>query len=239
MYRVNLPTRSFAAWLTVAGSLVLSALVNGCTTVAGSTPVSLVRVIDASHNAPPLDAYVSTTPIALDVVGPSVTNYAYQAPGAVTVKLEAHGAATVLQSLTGTFAANSQYSIFVTDQGKGYTTTMLADQSTAAPAGDVSFRFLQQANGTGAVDVYVVPDGTELAKAKPLFSALAAGSTTTYVNVPVGTYDVVIAPAGATTGAYASTATTYTGGQVRTILILDQQLLTTPPVTILIANDVN
>jgi hypothetical protein len=242
MHRVKLPTRRLAACLTIAGALLVATVLNGCTSVAGSTPVSRVRVIDASSNAPALDAYISAAPIAIDVVGPSVTNYAYEGPGPATIKLDAHSSSTtttVLQSLTATLEPNTQYSIFVADQGQSYTATMLTDQSTAAPSGDVSFRFLQQANATGRVDVYVVPDGTDLTKAKPLFPALAVGSTTNYINIPVGDYDIAIAPAGVTTGAYISTGTTFTSGQVRTVLILDDQLLNTPPVTILVANDVN
>ncbi len=241
MDRVKLPTCRLAACLTIAGALLVAAVLNGCTSIAGSTPVSRVRVIDASSNAPALDAYVSAAPIAIDVVGPSVTNYAFEGPGSATIKLDAHSSSTttVLQSLTATLEPNTQYSVFVTDQGRSYTATMLTDQSTAAPSGDVAFRFLQQANATGPVDVYVVPDGTDLTKAKPLFASLPAGSTTNYINIPVGDYDIAIAPAGVTTGAYISTGTTFTSGQVRTVLILDQQLLTTPPVTIIVADDVD
>ena len=91
-----------------------------------------MRVLDASYNAPALDACVSARPIALNVVGPSVTTYAYAGPGAVTVRLDAQGATNVLQSLTGMLMANTQYSIFVTGMGKNFTATLLTDQSTAA-----------------------------------------------------------------------------------------------------------
>jgi hypothetical protein len=239
MIRVLTSTRRLAdlVCLAIALAFVVSIL-NGCTSVAGSAPVSLVRVIDASYNAPALDAYVSGVPIALKLVAPILSNYAYAGPGAVTVKLDAQGTSDVLQSLTGNLLADTQYSIFVTDMGKGFTATLLTDQSVAAPAGDVTFRFLQQANVTGAVDVYVVPDGTDLTKAKPLFTALAPGSVTKYVTLAAADYDIAVAPTGTTTGAYISTGTTYTGGQVQTVLILDEQLLKTPPVTILVANDV-
>jgi hypothetical protein len=230
------------------GALVMaSAIVDGCTSVAGSTPASLVRVLDASYNAPALDAYVLAAPIAVNVIGPSVSNYAYAGQGAVTIKLDATGTTNVIDALTGTFAANSQYSIFVADEGKSYTATLLADQSAPAPTGDVAFRFLQQAHTTGNVNVYIIPDGTEISTAKPLFTALAPGAVTKYVDLPAADYDIAIVPTTTVIGklgvtpttVYIGSGTTYAGGQVRTVLILDSQLLNAPPATVLIANDVN
>lgn len=236
----RLPIRRFAGCLYFGGALllVLTAL-DGCTTVAGSGPVTLVRVIDASSNAPPLDAYVATIPIAYNFVGPSISNYASMGPGPATITLDAHGTHTVLATLHGTFSASQQHSIYVTDLGTTFTANLLTDQNTSAPGGDISFRFLQQANATGPVDVYVIPNGTAITDAKPLIAALAPGSITTYMNVAAGTYSIVILPAGSTTGGYTSAATVFTGGQVRTFLIVDQQLLNSPPVNVLVADDVD
>jgi hypothetical protein len=72
-----------------------------------------------------------------------------------------------------------------------------------------------------------------------VLSGLAAGSVTAYTNIPSGTYDLIVVPAGKITNAYTSTATAFSGGQVRTMLIVDQQLLNNPPVNVLVANDVN
>ena len=219
-------------------ALILAA-VSSCTSVTGSSAVSLVRVIDASSNAPVLDVDVSGTPIALNVAAPSFSNYAYVGPGAATVRLYSHGTSTTLAQISGILAASGQSSVYVTDQGTTFAVSLLTDQSTAAPPGFISFRFLQQANATGAVDIYLLPDGDLIADAKPLIVALAPGSVTQYINVTAGTYDLVVAATGTTKGAYTSTATMFAGGQVRTALIVDQKLLNTPPVNVLIASDVN
>jgi hypothetical protein len=84
-----------------------------------------------------------------------------------------------------------------------------------------------------------VPDGTKIDDAKPVLSDLAPGAITVYTNIPVGTYDLIVVAAGTIKNPYTSTATTYSSGQVRTMLILDQQLLNTPPVNVLVANDLN
>ncbi|HTB96865.1 MAG TPA: DUF4397 domain-containing protein [Terracidiphilus sp.] len=249
MHRLTNPLRCLTGTALAAGALSLgSACLNGCTTVAGSSPATLVRVIDASKNAPAMDAYVATVPIALNFVSPSVSNYAFLGPGAATVNLDPHNSKTPLKQLSGTFAAASQYSIYVTDQGTTYNAALLTDQSSAAPSGDVSFRFLQQANVTGAVDVYLIPNGSTIADAKPLLAAVAPGTVTPYINVTADTYVIAVAPAGTavtttttttTSPIYMSAATQFSSGQVSTVLILDEQLLNSPPVTILLANDAN
>jgi hypothetical protein len=247
MHRFALPWRGVAGCFVAGGALLLILMsLNGCTTVSGSSAATLVRVIDASQNAPALDAYVATVPIALNFVGPSVSNYAFLGPGTATVDVDTNSPHAVVQQLSGDFTAGAQHSIYITDQGTTYTATLLTDQSAAAPGGDVSFRFLQQANSTGAVDIYLVPSGSTLAATKPILSALAAGSVSSYLDVAANTYEIAVAPAGTTitttstnTNVYTSTATAFASGQVSTILIVDQQLVTAPPVTILVANDVD
>jgi len=222
-----------------AGLLLAALTLPGCTAVAGSGPTTLVRIIDAAYNSQALDAYVASTPIAVNFAGPSIGNYAFLPPGAVTIKIVPTGKNTVLEQLSGTLLASQQHTVYVTGQGANLQATLLTDQNSPAPAGSFSVRFLQQAVSTGAVDIYFVPDGTEITDAKPLLSAVAPGAVTTYINVPAGTYDLIVVPAGTTKNAYTSAATMFTAGQARTMLILDSQLLNTPPVNVLVANDVD
>jgi hypothetical protein len=50
---------------------------------------------------------------------------------------------------------------------------------------------------------------------------------------------MVITPAGTTTVKYTSSALGLTGGEVRTVVIVDSQLTNDPPVQVVIAKDVN
>ncbi len=240
MKRYMVPFRGLARTLCALGAiLLLATMLNGCTTVTGSSPVTLVRVIDASSNAPALDAYVGTIPIAMNIVGPNISNYAYVGLGSATIRLDEQGKKNVLAELSGTLAAGEEHTVYITDKGSTFVATLLTDQSVSAPSGTVSLRFLQQANQTGPVDIYMLPDGADIADAKPLVSALAPGDKTVYLSIPAGTYVLAVAAAGTTKGAFTSTSTVFTGGQVRTMLIVDQKLLNTPPVNVLIANDAN
>ena len=135
-----------------------------------------------------------------------------------------------------------QHSVFLTDNGASptaYIVTVLEDQQTPAAAGHSAFRFLNQAPRTGAVDVYMVPGSTTLANTIPLCTALPAGSTCGYVSFASATVTMVITPAGTVTPKFTSTSLALSGGEVRTVVIVDSQLTNDPPVQVVIAKDVD
>jgi hypothetical protein len=230
--------RRYAGLFGAAGLLLT---VCGCEAVVGSTSQTLVRVIDASANAGGVDVYAGSTAIDNNVGDGTITNYAFLAPGPTTLAVHPAGKSTVSEKVSGSLLASQQYSVYLTDSGTGYGATLLADQNVPAPAGYVNVRFLDQAPVTGPVDVYFIPDGTKLTTAKPVLTAFQPGGISSYLSIPAGTWDLVVEPTGVTalTSAYVSAPTVYSGGQVRTMLIIDQSLASAPPVNVIVGNDVN
>jgi hypothetical protein len=136
----------------------------------------------------------------------------------------------------------AQHSVFLTDNGVSptqYIVTVLEDQQTPAASGHSAFRFLNQAPRTGAVDVYMVPGNTTLANTIPLCTTLPVGATCGYISFASQTVTMVITPAGSTTPKFTSTALGLTGGEVRTVVVVDSQLTSDPPVQVVIAKDVD
>jgi hypothetical protein len=89
-----------------------------------------------------------------------------------------------------------------------------------------------------------VPDGSKLSGTKPLLSAVAAGTASAYINIPIGTYQVVIFPTGTPSLSfnpvvYSGTPAQFSNGQVRTMLIVDQLLVKNPAVNVVTGNDLN
>jgi len=227
-------------WRAAALAPVAGLLLSGCQSVENSGPTqTLVRVVDASYNAPGVDVYVASTPIAVDIGAATITNYAYLPPENTTVYVYPSGTKAVGAQVSGEFEVGQQSSVFITDAGTGYTASILADQAVAAPQGYFSIRFLQQAVKTGAVDIYLVPSAGTLAGTKPVASDVKPQTVVNYVNVMAGSYTLVVAPAGQTTIAYTSAMTMFVGGQVRTALIMDAQLTMNPPVTVVVGDDLN
>jgi len=237
--QLTLPRLAIAA----AASLALALALSACENVAGYTQPSLVRVIDASYIAPAVNVTVGGTLIASNVGQGTITTYgAVPASTDAVIHVTASTGGAALVSTNGTLLAGHQHSVFLTDNGTAptsYQVTVLEDQNVAAPSGHSAFRFLNQAPKTGAVDIYMLPANTTIANAVPLVSALAVGATAGYIDLTSQTLTMVITPAGAITPKYTSTPLALTGGEVRTVLILDTQLTSNPPVEVFIANDVN
>jgi hypothetical protein len=231
--------------VSLAGALALS----GCQTVSGSTSVSQLRIIDASYNAANglgINVYVGGTELASNLAQGNITGYALLAPTNNTVvKVTASSSTAALVSADASLRAGTSQSALISDINATYQITVLEDQATPAPSGHSEFRLLNQAPSTGAVDVYFL-SGTSAAvyaTAKPIITGLAVGATSGYVSIPSSTLYMVIAPTGttlSTTNAtiYTSAAFNLVGGEVRTVLIVDPQLVT-EPVQVYVADDVD
>ena len=231
-----------AATVSLAGALALA----GCQHVQGYTPVSLVRVIDASYNAPAFNVYIGGSEVATNLGQGEITPYGTYAPTPSTkIVVTSTQNTNPLVSTTGTLQADQSSSVLITDINATYQVTLLADQSTPAPSGHSAYRVLNQAPSTGPIDVYFLAGTTaaDYAAAKPVITALAVGATSGYVTIPSSTLYMVIVASGTTltttsTSIYVSPAQTLTGGEVRTVLVVDP-LVTSQPVQVYIANDVN
>lgn len=229
-------------WRRMAGGLAAAAVVwplCACQSVSESQTTSLLRVVDASYNAPAVDVYAGKAEIARNVSAGTLTHYAILAPGRVTITVDATGTRKPLARLTADLAAAGQHSVYLVDAGMGFDAKLLQDQSVSSPVGDFSVRFLQAAPSTGAVDVYFVGSGQSLGEATPVVKGLGAGQTSGYVNVPDGSYALVVAKAGSLEPVFTGSSVTYAGGEVRTVLIQDEPTVHAQPVRVVVGDDLN
>jgi len=232
-------------WLAIAAaaSLALAFGLTACENVATYTQPSLVRVIDASYIAPAVNVTVEGTILAGNIGQGSITPYGtLPASTNALIKVTAATGGTALVTTNGTLLAGHQHSIFLTDNGAAptsYEVTILEDQQVPAAGGHSAFRFLNQAPKTGAIDVYMIPSGTTIANTVPIVTALPVGATAGYISFNSQTVTMVIVPTGLLTPKYTSAVMALTGGEVRTILMVDTQLTSNPPVEVFMANDVD
>jgi hypothetical protein len=253
--QLTLPKLAMAA----VTALVLALGLTACENVSGYSRTTLVRVIDASYIAPAVNVYVEGTLFAGDIGEGTITPYGTITPStAAAIKVTAVTGTTALVQTTGALLAGYQHSVFLTDNSAAptkYTVTMLEDQVTAAPSGQSAFRFLNQAIQTGAVDIYMVPASVatpittttkgvttttiSLDGVIPLVTNLPVGEAASYINFASQTVTMVITPTGVTTPTYISPSLFLIGGEVRTVVIVDSQLTSNPPVAVVVAKDVN
>ena len=222
--------------------LALSFGLSSCENVASYTQPSLVRVIDASYIAPAVNVVIEGVTLAANIGQGTITPYGtIPSNNAAPIDVTAATGGTTLVNTNGTILAGHQHSIFLTDNGAAptsYQVTILEDQQVPAAAGHSAFRFLNQAPKTGPVDVYMIPTGTTLANTIPIVTALPVGGTAGYISFNSQTVTMVITPTGVVTPKYTSATLALTGGEVRTVLIVDTQLTSNPPVEVFMSNDV-
>ena len=216
---------------------------SSCGTVSGtSTSISQLRIVDAAEGSGGLDIYAGTGAIAYNLGYGTVTSYVPATPSTYTITADSAGTKTAVSTVRATLANAKQYTLLISNSGATVQTQVLTDQSQPAPSGDVSLRFLDEAQSVGTIDLYLVPTGSTLAQVSALQQGIVYGTNTGYLNVPTGTYTLYVLANGTvvsttTVPLYTGASTTFPGGSARTILILDNQLVTTPPITVTILPD--
>lgn len=237
------PPNLLALGVAAIAAVGIATALTACENVASYVQPSLVRVIDASYIAPAVNVQVEGTLLAANIGQGTITPYGtLPASNDAAIDVTAATGGATLVNTSGTLLAGHQHSVFLTDNGaapNSYEVTILEDQQVAAAGGHSAFRFLNQAPKTSAVDIYMVPAGTTLANTIPLVTALPVGSTAGYISFASQTFTMVITPTGVLTPKYTSQTIALTGGEVRTVLIVDTQLTSNPPVTVFMANDIN
>jgi Domain of unknown function (DUF4397) len=225
----------------IATAAVLG-LLTGCQNIAGNTSSAQLRIITASPDAPGLDIYANNSAIAYNLGFGTITSYIPIDAATYTITADSAGTKQILSSSKVSLVDSSQYTDLIGNSSATLQQLILKDQSQAAPSGQISLRFVDQATRIGAVDIYLIPSGQKLVNVAPLVTNISFGINTGYLNIPTGAYSIVMVPTGTvptstTTATYAGPLVTYSGGSATTIVLIDQQLITTPGLQVIMAPD--
>jgi hypothetical protein len=223
---LNLPNLAIRTG-SLAALALLAAALSGCQGISGIQSFTQVRVIDASPDAPALDIHQNSSVGLYNIGFGTVSSYMPVAPGPYTHSAYTAGTQQRLAAVRGTFSTGNQYTVLAGNIAASLQMSVLKDQSTPAPSGQVALRFLDQTTRAGAVDVYLLPAGSSFAGLLPLATAATFGSNTGYINAPSGTYSIVAFPAGTipltpATPAFTGAQANYPAGSARTIILIDQ-----------------
>ena len=216
---------------------------SGCTAVNGSTAaVSQFRIIDASPDAGGLDIYAGNSVLTYNLGFGTITSYIPINPGTYTLNADLSGSKTVAASVRASLLNSKQHTLLLSNVAAQLQATFLTDQSQPAPTGQIALRFLDEAISPGSLDLYLVPQGSTLAKVSPIKTGLSFGDNTGYLNVPTGSYTLYIVTnatviATTTVPLYTGGATSYAAGSAHTVVVLDQQIVTSPAIQVVVADD--
>jgi hypothetical protein len=242
MFAKPLHLGRFSTRLIAPFAVVASLALSGCQAIVSSAPEAQVRVIHATPDTPGLDIYQGPNALAFNLDFGSVTSYIPLTPGVYTINADTAGTRQVLSSAKTTFAPSTQYTVLLGNSVANLQQLMLTDQNQPAPSGQVALRFVNQAIRSGAVDIYLVPAGQKLSAVAPLVSGNTFGTNTGYINVPAGTSSLIMLPAGtvpvsSSAASYTGPQITYSSGSARTIILIDQAVVTAAGLKVITAED--
>lgn len=217
-------------------------LLTGCGTMVSRAPQPQVRVVTVSPDAPRLDIYQGSNPLAHNLGFGTVTSYIPLSPGSDTIAANTAGTRQLLSVGKTNFASSGQYTVLIGNAAADMQQLTLTDQSQPAPAGEIALRFIDEATRVGATDIYLVPAGQKLTTITPLVTNLPFAGNTGYLNIPTGTYSLVMLPTGtlpssAIAAPYSGPQVTYSAASAHTVILIDQQLLSTPGFQVITASD--
>lgn len=239
------PAKSLARIASLGLALVL---LSGCQSVMGTPENSAaIRFVAASPDSGGLDIFENTNVLVYNIGFGTITSYVPVASGTYTfaansAAADSTGTKQTLISAKQTVSAPHSYTAIIGNIEANLQETIVTDQTTPAPTGQVAIRFIDQATHVGAVDIYLVPSSGKLLTSSPIATDIVFAGNTGYINVPAGTYAIAVVPTG--TVPISTTVTLLTGpqvaysaGAVRTVILIDSQIVTTPAVQAIVADD--
>lgn len=224
----------------LAGSLLT---LTGCQSITvNASHLAQLRVVDASVDSGALDIYSNGVGLAYNVGFGTASSYIAAQPAGYTVAADRTGTRTTLVSAGATLYPGRQYTAIIGNSLANLQEVIIQDQSTPAPSNQISVRILNWATKVGNVDVYLVPSNSTLTGTNVFAANVSVTGNSGYINVPANTYAIAVVPAGTapsstTATLFSSSQQYYATGTVHTVVLIDQQVTTTPAVNAIILDD--
>lgn len=186
-----------------------------------------VRVVHASPDAPSVDVYVDGNRVLSGVEFFTASDYLDLSPGEhrfqVTPAGEAADAAVI--DTTATLEAGTAYTVAATGLLEDISASINVDDLSAPADGQAKVKVYHFSPDAPAVDVKVQGGDT-------LISSLAFPDGSDYLEVPAGTYDLVVTPAGADDVVLDLSGTALAAGNIYSVFATNVLASITPEVSV-------
>jgi hypothetical protein len=209
--------RTRVLFCAVLGLIALASFTIGC----GSSSNAKIRLVNATPDESSLDLLVDTKNVASGVGYGSASAYASVASGTRQLQIEPTGTTSVLLETSPSVSSGSNLTLVSLNFSFNISSVLLTDDNSAPTSGDFKLRILNASPGMGAQDVYVVTFGTDISSVDPTFSGLGFGSAAAYSTLAAGDYEVFFTSPGQKSISLDSGKLTFSAGQIRTLLALN------------------
>jgi len=201
-------------WKQAPLSIALSALSAIAFTTGCGSSSTKVRLVNAMDGQTSINMVVDNSTLATGVAFGAASGYASVGSGSHTLEIQANGATLFNQTVS---VASGNNTVLATNSGP----TIFTDNKTTPSSGNIQIRAINASTSLGTADVYVVAPGIDISTVNPTFSALAYQSVSSYATVAAGSYQIEFAQAGSKNVLINSNAISFSAGQIRTVVALD------------------
>lgn len=188
--------RRLHAFAAMAGLLALA--LGGCgLNPSGSGTGTTVRVANLMPGTTAVTVTAGDTAFMTAAPFETFTGYQDIPAGNYAFNIRLGTSATPAFTTTTTLANVSAYT-FIAYGPTTSTQGILLDDTPLVhiPSGNFGFRLANVSPTAGTIDAYVTAPGADLASASPVVSTLPYNSFSTFINVPLGTYELRLARSG-------------------------------------------
>lgn len=204
----------------VAGIAVLG--LAACSDDDGFAPDTrpALRVVHASPDAPNVDVLLDDETVLTNVPYLGASGFLRYDVDAVRVRVAATGGTPVVIDATLDLDRRASYTVIATGLLADIAPLVLEDDLTVPAAGQVKLRVVHGAPSAPAVDVYATAVGADINAATPVLTNVPFRAFSDYLEVPAGTYQLRVTPAGTKTVVIDATVN-LVSGQIRTVVARD------------------
>ena len=172
-----------------------AAIVEGCNSGngVGAIPIlTRVRVVNLIPNAPGIILTLdSDAPLVSGLGFEQLTQYIEVTSGTREFRVSADGGATTLIDVTQPLANGIDYTFIVYGPVEAANSQFQVDGGIIGPnAGTFLLRMTNLAPAARAIDVYLTAAGADLTLTAPIITSVPYGSTTVFVSVTPGSYEL-------------------------------------------------
>jgi hypothetical protein len=198
----------------MVGALFVTA---GC----GGGNQTKLRFMNASPNIAGFDVIVDDKTIASGIGYGNNSGYLPVSSGARHLQIETSGTTNILLDQTLNLDDASQTTYLATNVASSISAMVLNDSTVKPSDGNATLRLVNASPSLGAVDVYVVTAGSDLASATPVVRSFGFQGSTDYQTLAAGDYQVVMTVPGSTFPLVDTGTVNLTAGQNRTVVALN------------------
>jgi hypothetical protein len=189
------------------------------TTACGSSHAN-IRLLNAILSQSSLDLLVDGKTVASNVAFGSGSSYVSTSSGSHHIQAQASGTTTIVADFgTQNLGSNSFSTAASTNNGPAFFT----DDHTSPSSGNVKIRVINASSLlSSGTDVYIVASGNGIS-GSPTFPGVTYPSASSYTSVSAGSYQAIFTLPGQTFAEFITSGQSFSGGQNRTIAIMDGQ----------------